>query len=73
MTTRTGLGEQNLKYLGAPDHKLCFSVDVFGGKGHQTPSSYKKKFDDMQTSCEEVALRWPITAPPDDYDGPPWN
>jgi hypothetical protein len=65
--------EQNLKYLGVPDHKLCFSVDVFGGKAHATPNTYKKKLDYIQSSCEEVALRWPITAPPADYDGPPWT
>ena len=65
--------EQNLKYLGSPDHKLCFSVDVFGGNAHPTPSSYKKKLDYIQSSCEEVALRWPVTAPPSDYDGPPWS
>jgi hypothetical protein len=65
--------EQNLKYLGAPDHKLCFSVDIFGGSAHPTPGTYKKKLDYIQSSCEEVALRWPITAPPADYDGPAWS
>jgi hypothetical protein len=65
--------EQNLKYLGVPDHKLCFSVDVFGGKAHATPNTYKKKLDYIQSSCEEVALRWAITSPPADYDGPSWT
>jgi hypothetical protein len=53
------------------DAKILFE-DVFGGKAHP-PSSYKKKLDFIQSSCEEVAMRWPIAMPPSDYDGPAWS
>jgi hypothetical protein len=62
--------EQHLTYLGQTDPKLCFSIDVFGSKPYQCPSSFKRKLDHIQDSCEEVALRWPTTPPPADYDGP---
>ena len=65
--------QQQLSHLGKPDHKLCFAVDVFAGKAHRTPSMYKTKLTHVQISCEEVALRWPTTKPPGDYDGPAWE
>lgn len=65
--------EKFLSHYGKADPKICFSVDVFGGKSYKAPNTYKKKLDNMHTSCEEIALRWPITEPPADYDGPPWQ
>jgi hypothetical protein len=39
------------------------AIFVAAAKAHPTPSSYKKKLDYIQSSCEEVALRWPIRRP----------
>lgn len=62
--------EQSLGYLGEMDHKLCFSLDVFGGRLYQAPGTYKRKQTLMQDSCEEIHLRWMTIEPPSDYDGP---
>ncbi len=62
---------EHLGYLGTPDPKICFALDIFGGRLVKAPATYKMKADNIAESCEEVALRWPGTLPPDDYDGPP--
>ncbi len=61
--------EQHLAYLGEPDSKICFALDVFGGRIFPAPSMYPTKLEHMKASCEEVALRWPTIDPPSDYDG----
>lgn len=61
--------EQHLQYLGEPDAKICFALDVFGGRIFAAPSMYPTKLEHMKASCEEVALRWPTIEPPADYDG----
>jgi hypothetical protein len=60
----------HLTYLGLPDPKICFALDVFNGKLIPAPATFKMKADNISESCEEVALRWPTMAPPSDYDGP---
>lgn len=62
--------QANLKYAKA-DPKLCFALDVFGGKAYPAPGTYKQRMSNISTACEEVALRWPTIQPPSDYDGPP--
>ena len=49
------------------------SYDVFAGKTVAAPNTYKKRLENMELSCEEVALRWPTIEPPADYDGPDWH
>jgi hypothetical protein len=61
--------EQHLAYLGEPDAKISFALDVFGGRIFAAPSMYPTKLEHMKASCEEVALRWPTIDPPADYDG----
>lgn len=65
--------QQHLTHLGEIDRKLCLSIDVFGGSSYPCPDTFKRKISNMEDSCEEVALRWGTTTPPDDYDGPPWT
>jgi hypothetical protein len=65
--------QKHLLYSGKADHKLCYSIDVLAGRAHQAPATYKTILDHINDSCEEVALRWPGIAPPEDYDGPDWH
>jgi hypothetical protein len=60
-----------LDYAGKADPKLCFALDVFGGKAYPAPNAYKQRLGQINTSCEEIAVRWPTVKPPSDYDGPP--
>jgi hypothetical protein len=65
--------EKHLSAFGKADPKICFSVDVFGGGAHPAPASYKQKLNNINASCEEIALRWKSIQPPPDYDGPNWS
>lgn len=61
--------EQHLAYLGEPDARISFALDVFGGRIFPAPKMYPTKLEHMKAACEEVVLRWPTTSPPADYDG----
>lgn len=65
--------QEHLGYLGVADPTICFSFDVMAGKAYPAPKTYKTLLTNMEAACEEVALRWSITAAPADYDGPPWQ
>ena len=41
-----------------PDHRLCFSVDVFRRSVWEAPSSYRRLRSHLEVACEEIALRW---------------
>lgn len=60
-----------LEYAGKADPKLCFALDVFGGKAYPAPNAYKQRLGNINASCEEIAKIWPTIQPPSDYDGPP--
>lgn len=40
------------------DHRLCFSVDVFGQSIEKAPRSFVARRKTLATSCEEIALWW---------------
>jgi hypothetical protein len=61
---------KHLGHLGTVDPKMCAAIDVFSGKSHEAPTSYIKALENIGNACEEVRLRWAVTAPPADYDGP---
>ncbi len=62
-----------LDFAGKPDPKLCFALDVFGGKAYPAPNAYKQRLGNINTACEEIADRWAKIEPPSDYEGPPWK
>ena len=41
-----------------PDHRLCFSVDVFRKSVWEAPSSFRRLRSHLEVACEEIALRW---------------
>jgi hypothetical protein len=63
----------HLEHAGKADPKLCFAIDVFGGKAYPAPNAYKQRMGNINTACEEIADRWARIEPPSDYDGPPWK
>jgi hypothetical protein len=65
--------EQHLKHAGLADPKLCFVLDVFGQKLIHAPAGRTRRTAALQHSCGEIALRWPGTTAPKDYDGPAWH
>lgn len=56
-----------------PLPRLCMSIDVFGGEIVKAPSSYDRLRANIVSSCQEVALKWDMVAPPASYDGPEWR
>lgn len=61
--------EEHLSALGEIDPKLCMAVDVFGGTVYPAKGNYKRLNGSIESSCEEIAQRWPSIEPPADYDG----
>ncbi len=41
-----------------PDHKLCFSIDLFRQSAWEAPISYRRLRTHLEVACEEIALRW---------------
>ena len=62
------LSNKHLASLGSVDRKLCMSIDVFGGDIIVAPSSYKRKLNDVNASCVEIAALWPFITAPSDYE-----
>lgn len=65
--------QEHLGYLGEADPTICYSFDVMSGQSYAAPKTYKNLLSNMEAACEEVALRWAVTAAPADYDGPDWS
>lgn len=40
------------------DNNGCIYMDVFGKNYSVAPASYKKRIDELTSSCEEIALWW---------------
>jgi hypothetical protein len=53
------------------DHKLCWAIDVIGKKIYRASAAKKKFKETLESSCEEIATRWPKIQPPNGYNGPP--
>lgn len=63
------LSSAHLGAFGTIDRKLCMSIDVFGGEFISAPTNYKRKLNDVNASCAEIAALWSSITPPSDYDG----
>ncbi len=37
----------------------CLVMDIFSGQIHQAPKAYKRAMANVQSACEEIAIRWP--------------
>lgn len=53
------------------DPTLCMAIDVFNGKFYPAKTHHKQLLNALETSCEEIAVRWPSILPPQGYNGPP--
>lgn len=40
------------------DPTLCTVVDIFAREIHECPKAVKRRFDDMEAACEEIARAW---------------
>lgn len=40
------------------DLNMCLSLDVFGRHLEPSPASYKRRMEQVETACEEIALWW---------------
>ncbi|OPZ48086.1 MAG: hypothetical protein BWY92_01644 [Firmicutes bacterium ADurb.BinA052] len=52
-----------LRYLtelqrGVVDYRNCFVVDVFAGKVFVAPRTLKRRWQDIEAACREIALHW---------------
>jgi len=52
-----------LRYLaelhrGVVDYRHCFVVDVFAGKVFIAPRTLKRRWQDVEAACREIALHW---------------
>lgn len=63
--------KQELSSHQTIDPTLCMAIDVFNAKIYRAKAQQKKLFKMVETSCEEVADRWPTIKPPANYNGPP--
>lgn len=41
-----------------PDHRLCFSIDLFRKEAWEAPATYRRLKTHLEAACEEIALRW---------------
>lgn len=44
--------------VGVPDYRICMVIDVFAGKIHTAPRTYKRKRQDVEAACLEINLLW---------------
>lgn len=42
------------------DHKKCYSVDTPSQSASHAPKAYKRKINDIEAACEEIAARWGV-------------
>ena len=56
----------NEKYnsLGEPDKKICIALDVFGKNMWTTPTSYKRRTNDINAACTEIKMFWDVIPAP---------
>ncbi|HJX29871.1 MAG TPA: hypothetical protein VJ885_18365 [Thermoanaerobaculia bacterium] len=52
--------EAQYSSLGTADHRLCFVLDVFAKRIFSAPQSYKRRQEDVEAACKEIALAWPL-------------
>lgn len=42
--------------------KHCLVLDVFGCAVYEAPKAYRRRRDDVDAACEEIAIRWPAVS-----------
>jgi len=50
--------ESHLSHLGEADRTLCWVIDVFAERRHQSPNAYKRLRQKLAANCSEIAERW---------------
>ncbi len=48
----------HLGSLGGVDHRLCQTFDVFAQRVHTAPRSYRRRRNDIEAACQEIARAW---------------
>lgn len=51
--------QECLPDLGQADHRLCMVVDVFGQNVISAPRAWRKRHNDLEAACQEIATMWP--------------
>jgi len=41
------------------EKRRCLVFDIFGGEVYQAPKATKRRFNEIESACEEIALLWP--------------
>jgi len=49
---------QHLAGLGAVDYRLCQTLDIFAKKIHTAPRSFRRRQNDIEAACQEIARAW---------------
>ena len=52
------------KSIGEPDKKICIALDIFGKHMWTTPTSYKRRTNDIEAACTEIKMFWDIIPAP---------
>lgn len=50
--------EERLGHVGVPDPGACRVIDVLNGKVYTAPKSYKRRRQDIEAACQEIAAVW---------------
>lgn len=45
---------------GKADYRVCFVVDVFAKRSFWAPRNHKRKQQDVEAACREIAIAWPF-------------
>lgn len=45
---------------GKADHRICLVVDVFAKRFFSAPRNFKRKQQDVEAACREIAISWPF-------------
>lgn len=48
----------SLANLGIVDYRLCKTLDVFSQRVHTAPRSYRRRLNDIEAACQEIARAW---------------
>lgn len=44
--------------VGRPERELCMVIDVFDQEGYVAPKANKRRLEDIEAACEEIARVW---------------
>lgn len=46
--------------FGSAYHRNCIVLDVMSGEWFEAPRAYKRRLQDVEVACEEIAMRWEL-------------